>query len=221
MYFRVFFFNASSPLDQFAATFFQGKRRTLRRKTNNAFLARFLVHLFGAIFDNKTGENLKWLPKCPLHIFWELRMGGVLGRGVFKTVERAAFSSRGSLLLQGNSYLKSTLRLLLRRRVGGQICYLKNPLPKTPHKAKSGNLNLFLRSLPFFHCKIQGKEGEKRAKMRRKRFRLPDFAFHSIFPTFSSTPFFRILGGLPGMMFFVFSGFWGFVLCSRPAGSQT
>ena len=51
----------------------------------------------------------------------------------FQIVERAAFSSRGNLLLQGNSYLKSTLRLLLRRRVWGQICYLKNPLLKTTH----------------------------------------------------------------------------------------
>ena len=59
-------------------------------------------------------------------------MGG-FQEGGFQIVERAAFSSRGTLLLQGNSYLKSTLRLLLRRRVGGQICYLKNPLPKTPH----------------------------------------------------------------------------------------
>ena len=42
-------------------------------------------------------------------------------------------------------------------------------------KAKSGNLNLSLCILPFFHCKIQGKEGKK-GKMRRKRFRLPDFA---------------------------------------------
>ena len=32
---------------------------------------------------------------------------------------------------KGILILKSTLRLLLRRRVG-QICYLKNPLPKTP-----------------------------------------------------------------------------------------
>ena len=38
--------------------------------------------------------------------------------GGFPIVERAAFSfSRGHLLLLGNSYLKSTLRLLLRRRV--------------------------------------------------------------------------------------------------------
>ena len=59
-------------------------------------------------------------------------MGGVPGRG-FSIVERAAVSSRGNLLLQGNSYLKSTLRLLLRRRVWGQTCYLKTPLPKTPH----------------------------------------------------------------------------------------
>ena len=53
------------------------------------------------------------------------------GRG-FQIVERAVFSSRGNLLLQGNSYLKSTLRLLLRRRVWGQICYLKNHLSENP-----------------------------------------------------------------------------------------
>ena len=49
---------------------------------------------------------------------WELGIanGGVPGRG-FQIVEHAAFSSRGNLLLQGNSYLKSTRRLLLRRRV--------------------------------------------------------------------------------------------------------
>ena len=43
-------------------------------------------------------------------------------------------------------------------------------------KAKSGNLNLFLRILPFFSLKIAGKTREKRAKLSRKRFRLPDFA---------------------------------------------
>ena len=45
-------------------------------------------------------------------------------------------------------------------------------------KAKSGNLNLVLRILPFFPlfpCILQGKKG----KTRRKRFRLPDFAFES------------------------------------------
>ena len=52
---------------------------------------------------------------------------GGLQEGGFQIVERAAFSSHGNLLLQGNSYLKSTLRLLLRRRVWGQICYLKPP----------------------------------------------------------------------------------------------
>ena len=46
----------------------------------------------------------------------ESRMGG-FQEGGFQIVERAAFSSCGNLLLQGNSYLKSTLRLLLRRRV--------------------------------------------------------------------------------------------------------
>ena len=45
---------------------------------------------------------------------------------------------------------------------------------KSRREAKSGNLNLFLCILPFFHCKMQGKEGKK-GKMRRKRFRLPDF----------------------------------------------
>ena len=48
--------------------------------------------------------------------FWESRMGG-FHEGGFQIVERAAFSSRGNLLLQGNSYLKSTLRLLSRHRV--------------------------------------------------------------------------------------------------------
>ena len=39
--------------------------------------------------------------------------GGGFQEGGFQIVEHAAFSSRGNLLLQGNSYLKSTLRLLL------------------------------------------------------------------------------------------------------------
>ena len=43
--------------------------------------------------------------------------GGGFQEGVFQIVEHAAFSPRGNLLLQWNSYLKSTLRLLLRRRV--------------------------------------------------------------------------------------------------------
>ena len=43
--------------------------------------------------------------------------GGGFQEGGFQIVERAAFSSRGNLLLQGNSYLKSTLRLLLRHPV--------------------------------------------------------------------------------------------------------
>ena len=50
------------------------------------------------------------------NICWESRMGG-FQEGGFQIVERAVFSSRGHLLLQGNSYLKSTPRLLLRRRV--------------------------------------------------------------------------------------------------------
>ena len=58
-------------------------------------------------------------------------MGG-FQEGGFQIVKRAAFSLRGNLLLQGNSYLKSTLRLLLRRRVWGQICYLKTPRSKNP-----------------------------------------------------------------------------------------
>ena len=43
--------------------------------------------------------------------------GGGFQEGGSQIVECAAFASRGHLLLQGNSYLKSTLRLLLRRRV--------------------------------------------------------------------------------------------------------
>ena len=52
----------------------------------------------------------------PLISSWESRKGE-FQEGGFQIVERAASSSRGNLLLQGNSYLKSTLRLLLRRRV--------------------------------------------------------------------------------------------------------
>ena len=65
-------------------------------------------------------------------IIWESRMRG-FQEGGFQIVERTAFSSRGYLLLQGNSCLKSTLRLLLRRRVRGQICYLRI----TPSDTKS------------------------------------------------------------------------------------
>ena len=43
--------------------------------------------------------------------------------------------------------------------------------------AKSGNLNLFLCILPFFHCKMHREKKGKKGKMRRKRLRLPDFAF--------------------------------------------
>ena len=58
-------------------------------------------------------------------------MGG-FQEGGFQIAERAATSSRGNLLLQGNSYLKSTLRLLLRLRVWGQVCYLKYPPSENP-----------------------------------------------------------------------------------------
>ena len=59
-------------------------------------------------------KNKGFAPQAPEN--WESRMGG-FQEGDFQIVERAALSSRGNLLLQGNSYLKSTLRLLLRRRV--------------------------------------------------------------------------------------------------------
>ena len=52
-----------------------------------------------------------------LAFVWEWRMGGGFWEGGFQIVECAAFSSRGNLLLQGNSYLKSTLRLLVRCQV--------------------------------------------------------------------------------------------------------
>ena len=42
-------------------------------------------------------------------------------------------------------------------------------------EAKSGNRNLFLHILPFFLAK-HGESQGKKSKMRRKRFRLPDFA---------------------------------------------
>ena len=56
---------------------------------------------------------------------WESRMGG-FQEGGFQIVERAASSSCGNLLLQG------ALRLLLWRRVWGQIYYLKNPPSENP-----------------------------------------------------------------------------------------
>ena len=52
----------------------------------------------------------------------------------------------------------------------------RTPIADAIFKAKSGNLNLFLGILLFFPClpcNFQGKKG----KIRRKRFRLPDFAF--------------------------------------------
>ena len=49
--------------------------------------------------------------------FINIVVSASLKEGGFQMVQRAAFSSRGNLLLQWNSYLKSTPRLLLRRRV--------------------------------------------------------------------------------------------------------
>ena len=48
------------------------------------------------------------------------------------------------------------------------------------YKAKSGNLNLFLRILPFFSLIFPAFCEEKRAKCAEKRFRLPDFALYSV-----------------------------------------
>ena len=52
---------------------------------------------------------------------------------------------------------------------------------KSAFKAKSGNLNLFLRILPFFPL-FSLYFARKKGKMRRKRFRLPDFAFFMQYP---------------------------------------
>ena len=57
---------------------------------------------------------------------------GGFHKGGFQIVERAAFSWRRNLLLQGNSYQNLTLHLLLRPRFGGLLNYCKNPLPGTP-----------------------------------------------------------------------------------------
>ena len=64
----------------------------------------------------RKGDRCPKTQKREVNENWESRMGG-FQEGGFQIVERAAFSSRGDLLLQGTSYLKSTLRLLLRRRV--------------------------------------------------------------------------------------------------------
>ena len=40
---------------------------------------------------------------------------------------------------------------------GGGLNIHFSGLKRPPSKAKSGNLNLFLRILPFFPCKMQGK----------------------------------------------------------------
>ena len=44
-------------------------------------------------------------------------------------------------------------------------------------KAISGTVNLFLRILPFFFPLNTGTIKGKKGTIRRKRFRLPDFAF--------------------------------------------
>ena len=52
----------------------------------------------------------------------------------------------------------------------GQIHCVSTRLlvPERAFKAKSGNLNLFLRILPFFPWNLQGKQGEKGAKCPEK-----------------------------------------------------
>ena len=68
----------------------------------------------------RAGEKGKKVPRRGVEEGWPAignREWGGFQEGGFQIVERAAFSSRGNLLLQWNSYLKSTLRLLLRRRV--------------------------------------------------------------------------------------------------------
>ena len=74
----------------------------------------------------------------------------------------------------------------------------KSQIARNPaeRKAKSGNLNLFLCTLPFFHCKIQGKQGKK-GKMRRKRFRLPDFALRRGFGLRHRSPKSQIASDFP------------------------
>ena len=62
---------------------------------------------------------------------WESRMGGFQEGGFSNSWTCCEFFAWKSAI-QGNSYLKSTLRLLLRRRVWGQICYLKNPPSENP-----------------------------------------------------------------------------------------
>ena len=47
-------------------------------------------------------------------------------------------------------------------------------------KAKSGNLNLFLGIFALFSLVFPAIFKEKKGKIRRKRFRLPDFAFKAI-----------------------------------------
>ena len=90
----------------------QGRRGSENRKSLRGKEAPQKIKItslgdFYACFQGYFGRSL--IGNCE----W----GGGFQEGGFQIVERAAFSSRGNLLLQGNSYLKSTLRLLLRRRV--------------------------------------------------------------------------------------------------------
>ena len=67
-------------------------------------------------------------------------------------------------------------------------------------KAKSGNLNLFLRILPFFLEHYRENKGKK-SKMPRKRFRLPDFALLGARPTFGGTRICVFLSHVFGLFF--------------------
>ena len=118
------------------------RKRSLYGSRENLWLSPASEDLPQAIFCLKRvmGRREQRAPESATHpkmqILETVHYLGIANRGVpgrgFQIVERAAFSSCGNLLLQGNSYWKSTLRLLLRRRVWGQICYLKTPPSENP-----------------------------------------------------------------------------------------
>ena len=102
--------------------------------------------------ENPAGQKIKstkirsakiWPKKWHHFFIWESRMGGFQEGGFSNSWTCCVFFAWISVL-QGNSCLKSTLHLLLRRRVWGQICYLKNPPSENPP------LNDLI--FPFFFC---------------------------------------------------------------------
>ena len=111
-----------------------------------SIFALFLLLFFEQLFTFKSNNNSYGIPfarSFPLShcnknlfssngVFLGIANGGVPGREFSNSWTCCVFFAWKSVIAR-ELYLKSTLRLLLRRRVWGQICCLKNLLPKTPH----------------------------------------------------------------------------------------